>query len=40
MTIEEILKEYCDRCVHKDYCYKPCPIVTSRQLEDMRGEDK
>lgn len=34
MTIEEIEKEYCSKCIHKGYCYIPCPQVTSRQLED------
>ena len=34
MTIEEIEKEYCSKCIHNGYCYIPCPQVTSRQLED------
>lgn len=35
MTIEEIEEQYCNRCVHKEHCYIPCPQVTSRQLEDV-----
>ena len=34
MTVEQIEKEYCDRCVNKEHCHIPCIIVTSRQLED------
>lgn len=34
MTVEEIEKKYCSKCIHNDYCYKPCPQVISRQLED------
>ncbi len=35
MTIEEIEKEYCSKCINKGHCYIPCPQVTSRQLEDV-----
>ena len=35
MTIEEIEEHYCNRCVYKEHCYKPCPQVISRQFEDF-----
>ena len=26
-TILEVETKYCNRCEHKNYCYKPCPLV-------------
>ena len=27
MKANEVIEKYCNTCIHKAKCYKPCPVV-------------
>lgn len=34
MSAYELLQKYCNICIHKEKCWRPCPIVLLAMLED------
>lgn len=28
-NFQEVQEKYCNKCSHKQYCYRPCPLVLS-----------
>lgn len=33
MDTKEVMRKYCNNCIHKKKCWRPCPTVSKELME-------